>query len=66
MKPKKWNTPRLALYGAFVGAAFILIRGYIEPSYAPVEFNVGEVVGGAVGGAALVAIVSGVRNMFVR
>ena len=68
MKPKKWNTPRLAIYGAFAGLAYAIFNAVgtwsIETN--AIAANIGGLIGGTVGGALLVAGASGVRNFFVR
>ncbi len=66
MKPKKWNTSRLALYGLFLGLALSVLRHAADWGVQPIESTMGQLTGGAVGGAALVAITSGLRNLFVR
>jgi hypothetical protein len=65
---KKWNTGRLALYGAAVGCMYgaVANMSYWTGSAEMVLEAIGGVVGGGVGGAAVVAIVSGVRNLLVR
>lgn len=66
MKPTKWNTPRIAGYGALCGIIITLIRDYAIVLSGDIGAAVGLLVGGAVGGAILFAIVSGLRNLFVR
>ena len=66
MKPKKWNTRRLALYGAFVGLAYSVFNHAANWGVEPVSFTIGGLTGGAVGGAALLAAASGIRNLFIR
>ena len=66
MKPKKWNTSRLALYGAFGGLAYAVFNHAANWGVQPVTSTIGGLVGGAVGGAALIATVSGIRNLFIR
>ena len=67
MKPKKWDTRRYAVYGAFAGAAITLLQ--IWPN-ASAELSwwayAGRIFGGAVGGALVVAALSGFRNLMVR
>ncbi len=65
-KPKKWNTGRLALYGAFAGLAYSVFNHAANWGVEPLSSTLGTLTGGAVGGAALVAITSGLRNLFVR
>ncbi len=66
MKPKKWNTRRLALYGAFFGLAYAVFDIAANWGVQPVLFTIGGLLGGAVGGAALLASASGIRNLFIR
>ncbi len=66
MKPKKWNTRRLALYGAFVGLVYAVFNNAVNWGVQPVSSTIGGLVGGAVGGAAVLAAASGIRNLFIR
>jgi hypothetical protein len=72
MKPKPWNTVRIALYGGLAGVAYSAINfglGFHTPNVHESDLlaaAVGEFIGGAVGGAALCAAVSGIRNYFGR
>ena len=66
MKPKKWNTSRLALYGVFGGLAYSVFNHAAHWGVEPVESTIGGLLGGAAGGAALIATVSGIRNLFIR
>ncbi len=68
MKPQKWNTGRLAIYGAFggLGLAAGIIRAGPTMIQGEIAGSLGYLVGSAVGGAALVALVSGIRNLFIR
>ena len=63
MKPQKWNTGRLAIYGAFGGLAVGIIGAMIQGG---IDGLLVHLVGSAVGGAALVVLVSGFRNLFIR
>ena len=60
---ERWNTARIALAGAVIGIVYTSIDSGLW------QLQVGEIVGslicGAIGGAALFAIVSGLRNLFV-
>jgi hypothetical protein len=68
MATKRWNTLRLASYGACAGLAYgfytsLPLWGRGE------EFDaqaVGALVGGVAGGAALVALVAALRNLILR
>ena len=66
MKAAKWNTPKVALYGAPTGAVIALVQDYEAVSRAGSHAVIAYVIGGAIGGAALFALVSGARNLFVR
>ena len=66
MKPKKWNTSRLALYGLFLGLAYSVLRHAADWGVQSIEFTMGQLVGSAVGAAAAAATISGVRNLFIR
>jgi hypothetical protein len=62
-KPKRWNTLRASLIGAAFGAiytAFDSTLWNLDPSEISASF-----IGGSIGGAALFAIVSGLRNLLV-
>ena len=66
MKPKRWNTVRIALCGAALGAVYVLVGeggGYL--SAGEIGPGISLTLGGAIGGAALFAIVSGVRNLLI-
>lgn len=65
-KPQKWNTGRLTIYGAFAGLAYAVVRNAPDWGVEPLASTLGTLTGGTVGGAALVAIVSGLRNLFIR
>ena len=65
-KPKKWNTGRLALYGAFAGLAYSVWGHAPDWGVQDLTSTLGQLTGGTVGGAVLVAITSGLRNLFVR
>lgn len=66
MKPKKWNTRRLALYGAFAGLAYAVFNNAVNWGVQPISYTIGGLVGGLAGGAFLVAAISGLRNLFIR
>jgi len=63
MKPQKWDTGRLAIYGALGGLAVGIIGAMIQGG---IDGLLIYLVGSAVGGAALVVLVSGIRNLFIR
>lgn len=66
--PKRWNTLRLALYGAIAGLGFAAIKSAPLWSLGG-DYQaraIGQLIGGAAGGAAIVALVSGVRNRVLR
>ena len=67
MKPQKWNTGRLMIYGAFGGLAVgIILAGPIMMIREGITDSLVYLVGSALGGAALVGLVSGIRNLFIR
>lgn len=66
MKPQKWNTARLAIYGAFGGAAVVTILDWPTIVQQDLVNSLASQVGGAIGGAALMGLISGSRNFFVR
>jgi hypothetical protein len=67
MKVHKWNTARLALYGAAIGAVYeFVIEAHSYWSEGALAAAVSMVIGGAIGGAILFAIASGVGNLFAR
>jgi hypothetical protein len=65
---KRWNTLRLALYGACVGALWAAFQSAplwrLGGDYT--ARAIGHLIGGAAGAAALVAIVSGTRNLLLH
>jgi hypothetical protein len=66
--PCDWNTLQFSICGAFVGmlyAAYLDI-GLWTRGPDMVAQALGGLAGGALGAAALVAIVCGIRNLFVR
>ncbi len=66
MKPQKWDTGRLAIYGVFGGLAFGIVGAWPIMIQEGITGSLVYLVGSALGGAALVALVSGIRNLFVR
>ncbi len=65
-KPQKWNTGRLTICGAFAGLAYAVWGHAPDWGVQDLASTLGQLTGSTVGGAALVAIVSGIRNLFVR
>ncbi len=73
MKPKPKNRLRWAAYGAFIGTAYIIFSQGgqwaeigVYPT-GPRQFAaVGEVIGGAIGGAALFGIAAAIINFFSK
>jgi threonine/homoserine efflux transporter RhtA len=66
-KPGKWNTPKIALYGAAVGAIYPGVLHFpLSAAGDDVAFWLGSMTGGALGVAVLAALVSAVRNLLVR
>jgi hypothetical protein len=65
---KRWNTSRLAGWGAAGGALFSAVQNYRAWSFYGVEAPsvAGELICGAFGGAIIVALVSGARNLILR
>ena len=69
---KRWNTMRLGMYGACVGfayAGFTVARyWFLGELIGPYRINaaIGELIGGAMGGFILVAVVCAMRNILVR
>lgn len=72
MKPKRWNTAKLALYGAAFGVVVTTVQaaiGTADLSFQSTDWiarSVGHVSGAAIGGALLFASVSGIRNLAAR
>lgn len=70
---KRWNTLRIAGYGAAIGVVYALVSDLpkSDPSGWQMTADfwpwlIGKAFGGAVGGATLFALVSGVRNLVLR
>jgi hypothetical protein len=69
MKPKPKDRLRWAACGAFIGAAYsIFLQGgqWADPMGPPQLAAVGEVIGGAIGGAALFGIAAAIINFFSK
>jgi hypothetical protein len=63
----RWNTQRIALYGALVGVALPFFRALIERDPGETDADwAGLIFGSALGGAILFAVVSGARNLIRR
>lgn len=65
---KKWDTIRIAFYGAFVGCLYGAYANgpYWNGNTGDVLEAMGGVVGGGIGAAAIAAAVSGIRNLLIR
>ena len=64
----KWNTYRIAGYGAAVGCLFSALHD-VQLIGSGLEATLqwaGGLVGGAAGGALMAAAVSGLRNLIIR
>lgn len=61
----RWNTLRVALFGALVGLVFTLGRILVATPSAPPAYWVGGALGGLLADAILFAVVSWVRNHVV-
>ena len=66
MKPQKWNTGQLAIYGVFGGLAVGIIRAWPIMIQEGITGSLVYLVGSALAGAALLGLVSGIRNLFIR
>ncbi len=68
MQSKPWNTMRLALFGAAAGAVYGLFNAFPLLSGGPesVARALGGITGSAVVLSFMVAVVSVIRNRFVR
>lgn len=65
----RWNTLKAAGWGLLAGGVWQLGRMLVaaEPVVGDrLATSVGEVIGGAIGGAALFALVAGARNLLLR
>ena len=68
MKPKRWNTLRLTLYGAVAGLTFAVLNDAGTWNFETIDstaYVIGGLLGGAAGGGLLMATASGLRNFFV-
>ncbi|QJP13291.1 hypothetical protein G3545_06275 [Starkeya sp. ORNL1] len=64
--PRRWNTGRVALYGALVGALYALLNTGLDTTSSLVAFEAfGQAIGGGAVGAVLAACGSGLRNALV-
>ncbi|HTE38455.1 MAG TPA: hypothetical protein VK630_18105 [Reyranella sp.] len=64
---KRWNTVRIAVWGAAFGVLYTLMRKVVEQGTLPSDaYFYGGIFGGAVGGAMHFALVSGARNLVLR
>lgn len=65
--PTLWDTPRLALYGAAGGLLFAAydLAGQWSFTLDVLANCAGGLLGGAVGGALLVAAAAGLRNLII-
>ncbi len=66
MKPQKWNTGQLTVYGAFGGLAVGIILAWPIMIREGITDSLVYLVGSALAGAALMGLVSGIRNLFMR
>jgi hypothetical protein len=67
--PQEWNIARSAIIGAAVGLTWGILKIYVfdAESVSPSQARlIGNLVGSAIGGAFLFALVAGARNAFVR
>jgi hypothetical protein len=68
---KRWDTARIALWGAALGLVYSLVSLWMNGRFARLDterlvYLGGGLFGGAFGGAILFATVSGVRNLILR
>lgn len=68
---KRWDTRRIAAWGAIAGALYDMLLRFWEglPAVFTAELVVyflSEMAGGALGGAILLALASGLRNLILR
>jgi hypothetical protein len=63
-----WNTPRLTLYGGAAGTLYAAydLAGHWSLDPNAMAYCLGGLMGGAAGGALLVAAFAGLRNVVVR
>lgn len=62
MPVKRWNTIKIASWGTGFGAVY----GFATANASDWAYLGGSIFGGALGGAALFALVSGLRNLILR
>lgn len=68
MKPRQWNVRKAAALGALAGVPLLLLRALLLGESVPADADrlAGYAVGGIIGGAFLFAVVTAIRNVFVR
>ncbi len=69
MRTEKWNTLRLAGLGAAGGAVYGAVQAWPwlqQGTRDALAYGAGYVIGGAVVGALLAAVIAGVRNALVN
>lgn len=66
MEPKKWNLLYATGFGALFGVGFSLYGVFNDTTPLDPVYIAGAVIGGALGGAILFALLAGARNLIFR
>jgi hypothetical protein len=64
MPSSKLSITKAALYGLLIGLAYSIFIRFSEFDLVPVSYTVGQLIGSAVGGAFLFAVVAAIANLF--
>lgn len=66
LRAPRWNLLRAALYGCIAGGVVSVFDLMQDGRAYPVEYWIGALIGGMVGGAVLFGLIAGLRNLVLR